>query len=44
MEEKQIDVLKFMSKIVPLEETQASYDELIGGKSDSIKIIVDPNK
>lgn len=44
MEEKQIDVLKFMSKIVPLEKTQESYDELIGGKSDSIKIIVDPNK
>ena len=44
MEEKQIDVLKFMSKVVPLDKTQESYDELISGQSDSIKIIVDPNK
>ena len=44
MAEKKIDVLKFLSKTVGLEETQASYDELLSGKSDSIKIIVDPNK
>ncbi|MBR1413515.1 MAG: alcohol dehydrogenase catalytic domain-containing protein [Bacilli bacterium] len=44
MANKQIDVLKFLSKVVPLSETQNSYDELISGTSDSIKIIVNPNK
>lgn len=44
MASKQIDVLKFMSKVVSLGETQAAYDELLSGTSDSIKIIVDPKK
>jgi 2-desacetyl-2-hydroxyethyl bacteriochlorophyllide A dehydrogenase len=44
MENKQIDVMKFMSKIVGLDKANESYDELISGKSDSIKIIVDPSK
>ena len=44
MENKQIDVMKFMSKIVGLDKTDESFAELISGKSDSIKIIVDPSK
>ena len=41
---KQIDVSKFLSKILPLEETQKAYEELTSGNTDSIKIIIDPNK
>ena len=44
MANKQIDVKKFLSKVVPLKDTDASFAELISGKSDSIKIIVDPGK
>ncbi len=44
MESKQIDVMKFMSKIVGLDKANESFEELLSGKSDSIKIIVDPNK
>ena len=44
MSYKQIDPLKFLSKTVPLEKTQESYEELISGTSDAIKIMVDPNK
>ncbi len=40
---KQIDVNKFLSKVVPLESTQEAYEELTSGNTDSIKIIVDPN-
>ena len=39
-----IDVKKFLSKIVSLDKTEESYAELLSGKTDSIKIIVDPNK
>lgn len=41
---KEIDVLKFVSKTVSLEEVQASYEELTSGDSSCIKILVDPNK
>lgn len=41
---KEIDVLKFVSKTVPLEEVQASYEELTSGDASTIKILVDPNK
>lgn len=41
---KQIDVNKFLSKVVPLENTQKAYEELTSGNTDSIKIIVDPTK
>ncbi len=41
---KEIDVLKFVSKIVTLEDVQACYEELTSGVSNSIKILVDPNK
>lgn len=41
---KQIDVLKFLDKQITLEETQEAYDELINGKTDTIKIIVDLKK
>ncbi len=44
MANKQIDVMKFMSKIVSLEEVQASFEELTCGTSDSIKILIDPKK
>lgn len=42
--EKQIDVLKFLDKVLPLEETQAAYEELTSGVSPTVKIMIDPNK
>ena len=44
MEEKRIDVLKFLDKVVPLEETQRSYETLTSNNNSCIKILVDPNK
>lgn len=44
MAKKKIDVLRFLSKIVGLSDVQSSYEELTSGISDSIKILVDPNK
>lgn len=41
---KEIEVNKFVDKIVPLSKVQASYEELTSGKSDVIKILVDPNR
>lgn len=41
---KEVDVLKFVSKTVSLEEVQSSYEELTSGNSSSVKILVDPNK
>lgn len=41
---KKIDVMKFVSDIVPLEDTQKSYERLTSGTDAAIKIIVDPNK
>ena len=41
---KEIDVDKFISKTVTLEDVGASYEELYSGKSSSIKILVDPHK
>ncbi len=44
MEEKRIDVIKFLDSIVSLEETQKAYEKLTSGNSSAVKIIVDPNK
>lgn len=41
---KEIDVLKFVSKTIKLEEVQDAYEELTSGNTESIKILVDPNK
>ncbi len=41
---KEIEVDKFISKIVTLEDVQSCYEELTSGTSNSIKILVDPNK
>ena len=41
---KQIDVMKFVSDIVTLDDVQKSYERLTSGKDDAIKILVDPNK
>lgn len=41
---KEIDVNKFLSKVLPLEDTQKAYEELTNGNTDSIKIVIDPNK
>ena len=43
MERKEIDVLKFLSETVSLNEVQSSYEKLTSGDSDAIKILVDPN-
>ena len=44
MERKEIDVTKFISEIVGLEQVQESYERLESGTSDAIKILVDPNE
>lgn len=44
MANKQIDVIKFVSKTVGLNEVQSSFEELTSGNSDAIKILVDPNQ
>lgn len=41
---KQIDVTKFISEIVGLEEVQESYEKLTNGTTDVIKILVDPSE
>ncbi len=41
---KQIDVMKFMTKIITLDEVQEAYEDLTSGNTDQIKILVDPNK
>lgn len=43
MANKQIDVLKFVDDIVPLEEVQHSYERLTSGTDSAVKILVDPN-
>lgn len=42
--DKMVDVKKFYSKEVSLEEVQGAFEELTSGTTDAIKIIVDPNK
>ena len=44
MADKKIDVLKFLDSVVPLSETQASYEKLTSPDNDAVKIIIDPNK
>ena len=44
MRDKKIDVLKFVSEIISLEEVQDAYERLTSGTSEEIKILVDPNK
>ncbi len=41
---KEIEVTKFISKKITLDEVQSAYEELTSGTSSSIKILVDPNK
>lgn len=41
---KEIEVTKFISKKISLEEVQDAYEELTSGNSSSIKILVDPHK
>ncbi len=40
---KKIDVMKFVSDVVTLEETQKAYERLTSGNDEAIKILVDPN-
>ena len=44
IKDKKINVLKFVDEIVGLEDVQKSYEKLTSGESDTIKILVDPNK
>ncbi len=44
MENKEIDVLKFLSETVSLSAVQSAYEKLTSGDSDAIKILVDPNR
>lgn len=41
---KEIDVLKFLDDIVPLEKVQESFERLTSGTDAAVKIIVDPKK
>lgn len=41
---KKINVKKFISDIIPLEDTQKAYERLTSGNDSAIKILVDPNK
>lgn len=42
MKSKEINVLKFLSKVVTLDDVQASYEELTSGSSETVKILVEP--
>lgn len=44
LSEKKIDVMKFVSDIVPLEKTQEAYERLTSGNNRAIKILVNPNE
>ena len=44
MKDKKIDVFKFKSDEVPLDQVQASYERLLGGQDKAVKILVDPNR
>lgn len=44
MASKQINVTKFISKVVGLNDTQKAYEELTNGTTTSVKILIDPNK
>lgn len=41
---KKIDVKKFVSKTISIEEGQKAFDDLYSGKSELIKVLIDPNK
>lgn len=40
---KNIEVMKFVSDIVPLADTQKAYERLTSGTDEAVKILVDPN-
>lgn len=42
MSNKEIDVTKFISDVVPLEGVQKAYERLTSGEDDAVKILVDP--
>lgn len=44
MEEKKIDMKRFVDDIVGLEDVQASYERLTSGTDAAVKILVDPKK
>lgn len=41
---KEIDILKFLDKVISYEEVQSAYEELTSNESSSVKILVDPKK
>lgn len=41
---KKIDVMPFVDDIVPLSKVQDAFLRLTSGKSDAVKILIDPNK
>ncbi len=44
IEDKKIDVLKFVDDVVSLDEIQKSFERLTSGNDDAIKILIDPTK
>lgn len=44
IENKKIDVLKFIDDVVSLDEVQKSFERLTSGNDDAIKILIDPTK
>lgn len=41
---KKIDVMKFVDKVVSLDEVQDAFLELTSGESSTVKILIDPSK
>ena len=44
MSEKKINVMKFVSDIVPLEKCEEAYERLTSGTDSAVKILVNPNE
>lgn len=44
LSEKKIDVMKFVSNIVPLEKCEEAYERLTNGTDSAVKILVNPNE
>lgn len=42
--DKSINPMKFVSKTVYLDDVQAAYDELVDGKTETVKILVNPER
>ncbi|MBQ3531523.1 MAG: hypothetical protein IJA05_06365 [Oscillospiraceae bacterium] len=44
LEAKEIDVMKFVTRTVSLDDTQKAFEDLTSGVGTDIKILIDPAK